>query len=130
MVAAVRGRELGLGRRADGADYRRAEMFGPLARDEHDTPRRRMEQDRLTGFHDIGTAQEVLRRAAFEHHGRPLLVADAVRQAYQHPRLNQPPFGIPADGHAVGHPIADADLPDALADGLDHAGAFHAEHDR
>jgi hypothetical protein len=91
-MTAMRRRQCGLFRRSHGPDDRRAQVVQPLAGDEADAPGGGMEQDRVTGLHVIGSANEVFGGHALEHHRRALLGIDGLGQLDQpvggdHPRL-------------------------------------------
>jgi hypothetical protein len=87
-----------------------------------------MQQDRLAGLDAIGLADQVLRREAFEHHGRGGLVIEAVGQLDQAIGRDQPRFGISSQRRAaIGDAVARLQVSDARADFLDHAGALAAQ---
>ena len=98
MVAAMSLGEFGFFVAADGADDRRAQRLGPLARDEADAAGCRVEQDGIAFLDLVGLPDEVLGRHALEHHRRRLLIGDAVRQHDQAIRRHYPLFGIGALG--------------------------------
>ena len=85
-----------------------------------------MDEDGVAGLHDVGLADEVLGGHALEHHGRGLLVADAVGQGDQHLGGGRAAVGVGAEGGGVGHALAGLHLGDAVAHGLDHAGTLVA----
>jgi hypothetical protein len=131
VVAAV-----GLGQRrllvgTDGADHRGAEGARPLADDQADAAGGGMDQDGVAGLDLAGTAQQVLRGHALQHHRRTGLEVDRVGQLDQAVGRDVAHFGIGADRAAgIGDAVADLEVRDRAAHRLDHAGAFEADAGR
>ena len=113
---------------ADRADHGDAEMLGPLAEDQADTPRRGVQQNGLAGFDPIGLADEILHRQALQHHRRGCLVVNVVGQLDQAIRWNQPLIGIGAGRCAsIGDAVAGFQIGDAGPGLLDNASRLAAE---
>ena len=126
----MRPRQLRLVVAADRADDCRAEMLRPLTGDESDTAGGGMQQDSVPSLDRIDAPQEVLRGAALEHHGGRLLVGDPVREPDEPGRIDHPLFGIAAQAHAIGHPVADAHLRHRVTHRLHDTGAFVTDDGR
>jgi hypothetical protein len=73
-----------------------AECREPLAGDEADAARGRVEQHGLAGLHAVRAADQVLHRQALQHHRRGLLVGDAVGHGDETVGRDDPDFGIRA----------------------------------
>ena len=90
-----------------------------------------MEQHKIAGLQGLDrldAAQQVLRRQAFEHHGRAGFERDAIGQLAHAFGGHHALFAIAAGRHAgVGRAVAHLQVRDALAHGLDHARSFHAQ---
>ena len=128
--AARRLGELRLVGRADRADDRCAEMLGPLAGDQADAARRRVQQHGRVLADLVGLAQQVAHRHALQHHRRAGLVVDAVRQLDETVHRHQPLFRVAADRASVGATVADLELGHAGADRHHLAGTLVARNER
>ena len=87
-----------------------------------------VEQNGFTAFELIGLAQQVLHGQAFEHGTGGLFKADLIRQVHQvgggqHVRLA---VGTQRAA-AVGHTVADFELADFTANGIDYASTFRTQ---
>ncbi len=71
-----------------------------------------------------GSAQQIVRGHALQHHRRGLLVGDGIRDRHQPVGRDQTALGVGAERPGVGDPLADPNLAHALADRFDHAGAL------
>ena len=111
--------ELALFGRTHRADDGGAQSLRPLAQDEADAARCRMDEDRVARLHLEGAAQQILGGEALQHHGGAHLVGDIFGQLDQKLRVDQPLFRIAAGHGRIGHAVADLERIDALADG-DH----------
>jgi hypothetical protein len=115
--------------RANDGDDRRAEMLGPLHEDRADAADRGMNQQRIALAHAIDLAQQHLRCQALQHQRSSLSIVDAVGDAHQPLGGQHARFAVSAGGiERVGDAVADFDLADARADGLDYARCLAAEH--
>ncbi len=121
---------LGLVRRGDCADHRRAQRPPPLAKDEPDAARRRVDEHRVALLDAIGLAQEILRAESLEHDRRASLVGNAAGQLDEIPRLDVALLGVGADRAAVGDPVAGLEILDRRADLDDLARALVARRER
>ena len=101
FVGAGFAREPGLVLAAHGADHGRAEQPRPLAQDEADAARRRMDEDRVARLYRIGPEQQIFGGEALEHHRRRRLVGDVLRQRARRisPRYCARRHRRPADPH-------------------------------
>ena len=122
--------ELGLLRRADGADYGRPQRLAPLAKNEPDASGRGMDQDRVALLHAIGLAQEILRRQALEHHRRAGLVGNRTRQLEEEFRVDVALLGVGAGRTGVGDAIAGLEPFHGRPDLHDFARALAARRER
>jgi hypothetical protein len=128
VSATVLARELRLLLVADRSDNGGAQRLGPLAGDEADAAGGSVEKDGIALLHLEDLTDQVLRGQALQHHGRALLVADALGQYDQALGRHDARFGIGALRAAdIGDVVAGLDVADAGADLLDHAGCFGAE---
>jgi hypothetical protein len=76
----------------------------------------------------IGAVEQVLHRQALQHHGGRGLEIDRVRQAHQDVGRHHAQLAVGAVRPAgIGHAVARLHVGHALADRLDHAGAFLAQ---
>jgi hypothetical protein len=111
----------------DGADHGDAQCPRPLADDQADTAGRGMDQDGVARLHRAGTAQQVLRSHALQHHRRAGLEVDRVGQLDQTVGRNVAHLCIGADRAAgIGDAVADLQFGNRAADGFDHPGALKA----
>ena len=133
------GRPVLLGQRALGvrtcsANELQAQGFGPLAGDQAHTAGGGMEQHMVTflqAHHWQGTAQQVLGGQALEHHGGASLEADGVGELADVFGGHHTHFAVAAGGVAgIRGAVAGLQVGDAGADGLNDAGAFHAQGQR
>ncbi len=122
--------EVGLLLRADGADHVGAEIIRPLAQDEADAARRRMDQHVHAFAHLEGAVQQILDRHALEHHAGGLLIVDRVRQLDGAIR-RQVAFGrIGAERHHIADAVAHLEVGDARPQRQNLSGAFVAGDER
>ena len=122
--------QLALLRRPHGADDGGAQSLRPLAQDEADAARRRMDEDGVASLHLESPSQQILRGKSFQHHGRAHLVGNIFGQLHQKFRVDQPLFRIAAGHRGIGHAVAHLKLFDTLAD-FDHlARALIARRER
>src|SRR3954451_13426082 len=122
--------ELGFFFGPDCADHGRAKRCRPLAHDEADAAGRCMDQDRVAFVHREYRAQEHVRGHALQHHSRSLFAAYRVGQLHQPVGVDQPLFGIAADGSRISDSVAALHIVDVGTDRFDHAGAFDARSER
>ena len=130
MIAAMAPGEFGLGFAADGADDRGAQMFRPLTEDETDAAGGGVNQDRVRGGNSVTTPAQILGGQALQHHRRGLVGGDVVGQLDQAVGGDETPGGISAEDGRVSDPVAGLNVTDAVADGFDRSGRFHAEGHR
>ena len=116
--------------RADRADHGRADRARPLAGDETDAARGRVEQHHRLVRAWVGLAQQVAHGHALQHHRGGGLLVDAGRQLDQAVGSDQPLLRITAEHRRVRHTVARLQVGDAGADRLHRAGALHADHRR
>ena len=128
MVTAIGPRELRLLFRADAADDVGAEQVGPLAQDQADATGSGIDQNIVAGLYRISPKQQVMRGESLEHHRRGGFVGDTVRQPDQFLGIDHARLGIGAEQHRIGHPVADREAIDPVAERIDHADPFHADH--
>ena len=122
----TRGARLGVG--GDGADHPGAQRLGPLAQQQPDAARRRVDEDGLAGPHAVGAMQQVFGGHALQHQRRRRLVVDLVRQHHDLVRRQGADADIGARRRAgIGDAVARQQMGDAVADIQDHAGRFHAD---
>ena len=130
MVGAVLLGERRLLLRPYRADDGRAQMLAPLAQDEADAARSRVDQDGVAFLDLVDVAHEVLRGHAFEHHAGRLLVGDRIRKL-DRPIRGQQPFGrVAARAGHVGNAVAHLEVLDAVAHRDDFARALVADDER
>src|SRR5262249_30975804 len=131
IVAAMRPRERGLRRAADGADHGRAEKLGPLAHDQADAAGGGMDQDRVALLHAIGLLDEVTRGHAADHHRGRGAILDPVRQHDGSAGRDDPLLRIGGVGRRhADDPLAEREARPLGPDRLDHPRALHAEAGR
>lgn len=115
MVTTIGPRQRRLFVGTDRANHRRPERPGPLAHQQPHPTGSRMNQHRIAWLYPVGTAQQILRGHALQHHGGALLETDRFGQAHQPVGRHVADFGIgperPAGirdaiaGGQIGHPV-------------------------
>ena len=118
--------ELGFFGRAHRPDHGRAERLRPLAENESDPARRRVNEDRIARLHPKSPAQQILRGEALQHHRRGRLKGNALRQLDETVRLDEPLPRVSAQVRGIGDPVAKLEIFHALADSGDFARALAA----
>ncbi len=131
MVAALPARDGGLVGRSDRADDHRAESLGPLGQDAADPAGGGVDQDALASAQRIAASQQEFRGHALEHRRGRDTGGNAVRQMDGAVRRHNVGLCIrPYGSGSIGGAGAHVEPRHALADRLDDAGAFLAEHRR
>ena len=131
MVAAMVAGQFRFLPAADGADDGRAQMLGPLAKDQPDPAGGGVDQDGISFLDPVGLAQEVADSHTLEHHRRRGLVRDAGRNLHHPVGRDQAFLRIGAKRRGrIGHPVADLEVGHIAAQRLDDARPLHAESER
>ena len=119
------------GRAACRADELQAQGLGPLAGDQADTPRRSVKENKVAGlqaFNRQGLLQQVLRREAFQHHGRAGVKGDVVRQLAHRFGRHHTALAVAARRVAgIGRAVAHLEVRDPCAHGFNNACTLHAQ---
>ena len=103
-------------------------MLRPLADNRADTAGCGVHQNGVARFYAKGAAYEVLRRHAFEHHRRRLLVTHASRNFHQFVGGHQARFRVGANRRrCTGNAVANFQIGDVCAERFNDACAFEAE---
>jgi hypothetical protein len=126
VVAAVLACKLCLLGRPNRTDNGRAEVLCPLRQDEANAAGRCMHKDCVTRLDVEGTAQQILRCQALQHHRCGGLEVDGVGQVNEEVRRHNALLGIGAERLDIGDTIAGGEVSDALADREDLAGPLLA----
>ncbi len=115
---------------ADGTDDRRAEMVGPLTRNEADAARSGVHQNDGALADLEGAVEQILHGHALEHHRRCLFVADVVRQLHRAVGGQQTLRRIAAERRHVGDAVAHLDVGHVGTYGGNGSGALIAGDER